>query len=97
MNFIKLIRKPIAFLPIVMSLCALALVLGYVSAFGVVHENDEGTAAHIWQLLIGLQVPIVAIFAIRWLPKAPRQALYVLALQAIAGLAALAPVYFLKL
>jgi hypothetical protein len=39
----------------------------------------------------------VAFFAIKWLPQAPRQALTVLALQAIAGLAALAPVFLLGL
>jgi hypothetical protein len=39
----------------------------------------------------------VAFFAIKWLPQAPRQALFVLMLQAGAALAALAPVFFLKL
>ena len=97
MNFSTMIKKPSAFLPIVMSLAALATVLVFLAMFGVVHETDEGTAAHIWQLLMGLQVPIVAFFAIKWLVHAPRQALYVLALQAVAALAALAPVYFLKL
>ena len=43
------------------------------------------------------QLPIIAYFAIRWLPRAPRQALSILAIQAGAALAALAPVYFLKL
>jgi hypothetical protein len=43
------------------------------------------------------QIPVIAFFAIRWLPRAPRQALIVLALQCIAGLAAAAPVFFLKL
>jgi hypothetical protein len=97
MRFSTLIKKPSAFLPIAMSLAALATVLVYLVMFGVVHETDEGTAAHIWQLLMAAQLPIVVFFAIRWLPRAPRQALYVLALQACAGLAALAPVYFLKL
>ena len=97
MNFSTMIKKPSAFLPIVMSLAALATVLVFLAMFGVVHETDEGTAAHIWQLLMGLQVPIVAFFAIKWLVRAPRQSLYVLALQAVAALAALAPVYFLKL
>ena len=36
-------------------------------------------------------------FAIQWLPKSPSQALRILALQAGAALAALAPVYFLKM
>jgi hypothetical protein len=97
MNFRTLIKKPGAFLPLGMSLCALATVLIYLAVFGVVHEPDEGAAAHIWQLLMALQLPIVAFFAIRWLPRAPRPALTVLALQLVAGLAALAPVYLLKL
>jgi hypothetical protein len=43
------------------------------------------------------QVPIVAFFAIKWLPRSPKQALLVLALQAGAVLAALAPVFFFNL
>jgi hypothetical protein len=97
MSFSALIRKPAAFLPIAMSLAALATVLVYLVMFGVVHETDEGAAAHLWQLLMGLQIPIIVFFAIKWLARAPRQALYVLALQAGAALAALAPVFFLKL
>ncbi|MDP9201423.1 MAG: hypothetical protein M3P26_05770 [Gemmatimonadota bacterium] len=80
-----------------MSLAALATVLVHVAMFGVVREADEGTAAHIWQLLMGVQVPIVAYFAIKWLPQAPRPALFVLVLQVVAALAALAPVFILGL
>jgi hypothetical protein len=43
------------------------------------------------------QLPVLIFFAIRWLPRAPRQTLYVLALQAGAALAAMAPVYLLNL
>jgi hypothetical protein len=92
-----MLKKPSAFLPVVMSLGALATVLIFLALHGVVHEPDEGTAAHIWQLLMAVQAPIIAFFAIKWLPRAPRQALYVLALQAIAALAALAPVFLLGL
>jgi len=77
------------------SLAALAIVLGHAAIFGVVHEADEGTAAHIFQLLMVAQVPIVAFFAVKWLPRAPRQTLQVLALQADAALAAFAAVFFL--
>jgi len=63
--------------------------------FGVVHEADEGTAAHIFQILMVAQVPVVAFFAINWLPRTPRQALNVLALQAGAAFAAFAAVFFL--
>ena len=94
---IPLLRRPSAYLPVAMSLAALALVIGHVALFGAAREADEGTAAHLWQLLMAGQMPIVAWFAIRWLPREPRQALPVLALQAAAALAALAPVFFLGL
>ena len=94
---ISMLKKPSAFLPVTMSLAAIATVLIHVARFGVAREADEGAAAHIWQLLIAVQLPIVAFFAIKWLPRAPRQALQVLILQATAGLAALAPVFLLKL
>jgi hypothetical protein len=97
MHFATLMKKPSAFLPVAMSIAALAVVLGHVALFGAVREADEGTAAHIWQILMAAQVPIVAFFAIRWLPRTPRQALQILALQVGAALAALAPVFLLNL
>ena len=97
MKVTTLLKQPSAFLPVAMSLAALATVLVHVAAFGAAREADEGTAAHIWQLLMVAQVPIVALFAIKWLPDAPRQALPILALQAGAMLAALAPVFLLGL
>jgi hypothetical protein len=93
----SLIKQPSAFLPIAMSLAALALVLGHIAIFGVVHETDEGTPAHLFQLLMAGQVPIMAYFALKCLPRAPRQALRVLGLQAAAMIAAFAPVYWFKL
>jgi FtsH-binding integral membrane protein len=93
----SLLRQPSTFLPVVLSLVALALVLGHVALFGVVHEADEGTAAHLWQLLMAVQVPIIAFFAIKYVPQKPKQALLVLALQIVAMLTACAPVFFLKL
>jgi hypothetical protein len=79
-----------------MSLAALALVLAHIILSGTARQADEGTAAHLWQLLMAAQIPIVAFFALRWLPRSPGSALPVLALQAIAALAALAPVYLLN-
>jgi hypothetical protein len=94
---ISIMKQPSAFLPVAMSFAALATVLGHVAMFGAVREADEGTAAHIFQLLIAAQVPIVTFFAIKWLPRTPRQALQVLALQGGAALAAFAPVFILNL
>ena len=44
-----------------------------------------------------LQLPVVAFFAMTWLPRTPRQSLGVLALQLGAALVAMAPVYWLGL
>jgi hypothetical protein len=92
-----MMKQPSALLPLAMSLAALALVVGHVALFGAVREADEGSAAHLFQLLMAAQAPIVAFFAIKWLPRAPGQALYILALQATCALGALAPVFLLGL
>jgi FtsH-binding integral membrane protein len=94
-SFPNTLRRASAFLPIVMSLFALGIVLTHIVLFGTARQPDEGTAAHLWQLLMAGQLPIVLFFAFRWLPRAPRYALLVLALQAAAAVAALAPVYIL--
>lgn len=91
------LKRPSAWLPCVMSVAALATVLVSLALYGVQREADEGAVAHLWQLLLAFQVPIIAWFGLVWLPKAPRQALGVLALQVLAALAALAPVYLLRL
>jgi hypothetical protein len=101
-SFSAIIKRPSAFLPLAMSLTALAMLIGamvqgYVAGNPVVREPDEGAVAHLWQLLMAGQMPIVAFFAIKWLPRAPRQTLPVLALQVGAALASMAPVFFLNL
>ena len=97
MSFPTMLRHPSAFLPVAMSLAALALLLAHVAWSGAVHEADEGAAAHIFQLLIAAQLPVMAFFAIKWLPRAPRVSLCVLAVQVAAILVALGPVRLLNL
>ena len=100
MTFSAILRKPSAFLPLAMSMSALTVLLVCLAAWGVdanQQAQDEGAAAHLWQLLIGGQLPIVAFFALRWLPRAPRHALGVLVLQAVAGAASCVPVFVLGL
>ncbi len=91
-----LLKQPSAFIPVVMSATALAIVLGYAMVFGVARQADEGAAAHMWQLLMAGQLPVIAVFAIRWLPTQRKQALQVLALQLGAALAALFPVWWFR-
>ena len=97
------VRLPSAFLPLAMSLAALGVIA--VAALwtfahtgrGLVPEPDEGAAAHLWQLLMAGQLPFLLFFALKWLPRSPRPALFVLSLQAAAILAAMAPVFLLHL
>ena len=92
MNVPKL-RNPTVFLPLAMSLLALGMVLVHFTIFGIVKETDEGTAAHIFQLLMVGQFPIVAFLAFRWL--APRQTFFFIVFQVVAALAAIIAVFFL--
>lgn len=90
-------KRPTAWIPIAMSMAAFAIVLIHIRWFGAAREADEGTAAHLWQILMAGQLPIIAWFAIKWLPKDPKASLWILALQAVAGLAAMAPVFYFQL
>ena len=81
-----------------LSLSVLGIMLVSIAMFGPpVREPDEGTAAHLFQIWMVLEVLMVAFFAIKWLPQAPKQALLILALQVVAALAACAPVFYFKL
>jgi len=70
MTNLKTIKRRLsAFLPRVMSSLALILVSSYVALFGVIHEADERAAAHIWQILMVMQIPIIAFFALKYVPQ----------------------------
>lgn len=92
----SLIRKPAALIPLTMAVVALSMPFIYVAMHGLVYQEDEGAAAHLWQLLIVAQVPFVAFFAVKWLPRAPKQALMILALQAGIVFAAFAAVFIME-
>ena len=91
----RLLKQPSAFMPIAMSLAGLALVLVHAARYGIVHEADEGTSAHIFQILMVAQVPVIIYFALKWLSREPRQATQVLVLHVIGIIVAFAAVYFL--
>ena len=97
MSFSALLKQPSAFVPLLMSVVALALVGIAVALYGVngARQPDEGGFAHLWQLMMAGQLPVIAWFAVKWLPRSPKEALPVLVLQAIAGIAAAAPVFLL--
>jgi len=99
-------RATSAWIPIALAGAAIALLAGYFftgpHAPNIVVENgvpreDEGTAAHLWQLLMLLQVPSVLFFAAWWLPRDPKRTLAMLGLQGFAFVAAASPVWLLGL
>lgn len=92
----SLSKLPSAVLPVLMSLAGIALVLVHWLRFGIVRAADEGTSAHLFQILMVAQLPIIAYFAVNWLPKIPRVAWRILAVQLLAGVAALGSVYWLE-
>jgi hypothetical protein len=91
-----LFKQPSAWIPLAMSLAALGMVLGYAAVFGIAHNEDEGTPARVFQLIMLAEIPIAAYFAIKWLPRRPTPALVVLALQGVAWLITLVTVIWLE-
>jgi hypothetical protein len=91
----SLLRQPSGFAPVAMSAAALALVLLYAAIHGTQPQPDEGAAAHIWQLLMAGQLPIMGYFALKWLPASPTAAAKVLGLQIAGAFAAAAPIFLM--
>jgi len=92
----SMLKQPNAWIPLALSLVALVLLLGYVAMFGIVHHEDEGTPARIFQILMVVQLPIIAYFAIKWLPKRTKQSILILALQAVAWIVPIVAVIWLE-
>ncbi len=100
---LAMLKRPSALVPLLMSLAALVLVLSAVGIYGVPGTNgvppaeDEGTAAHLFQLLIAGQLPIIGFFAVKWLPKVPLAAIGILGMQLAAAIVAMFPVFYFGL
>ena len=88
--------SPSGFAPVAMSACALAAIAVHIFRSGIAPQADEGTAAHLWQLLMAGQLPVVAWFAIRWLPERGRRAMTISAIHVGAISAAIFPVWLLN-
>lgn len=92
-----LFRKPSAFMPLVMSLCALIVVTVAVSLVGVDRAQDEGGAAHLFQLLMIGQMPIIFYFGLKCLARNRKAALVIITFQVMAFIIAFSPVWLLGL
>jgi hypothetical protein len=73
-------------------LLAIALSTGWERGY-----KDEGAVAHTWQLLIGLQIPLILAFVATADWRKPMGPLRVLALQGVLLALAMAPVAILHL
>jgi len=95
----SLIRTPGAWLPIAISLTALVEVLVYAAwaeANGVVSSGDEGAPARIFQMLMLGQALVIVVFAARWLPRAPRPATMIIAIQLLVAAVPIVTLLFLE-
>jgi len=92
-----LVGRPSGFLPLLCSVFALAVGLLGAASTPALRPVDEGAAAHVFQLLIVAQVPVIAFFVVRWARGRTWAAVTVAAIQAMAIVAALAPVWYFHL
>ena len=93
----SMFRNASAAVPLGMSAGAFLTVLIHIISVGTGPTADEGSAAHLFQILLAGQAPFVAFFALKWLPRKPSEAMLVIAIQAAAALIALAPVVLFDL
>jgi hypothetical protein len=84
-----------AWLPIAIPVFFFALAARRVATYGLVVEADEGVEAHLFQLLMPLDLIVMAYFAITWLPRRPL-ARVVLAVQCVAAAAIFVAIYTLE-
>jgi hypothetical protein len=90
---LTLLKRPSAFSPLLISGAFLIAFAVGIARGTLVPQPDEDTGAHVFQILMPIQLLIIGFFAISWLPKKPKPTLQVLALQVSAALAVVAIVY----
>jgi hypothetical protein len=80
-----------------MSALALALVVLALTTGWERGLKDEGAVAHSWQLLVGLQVPLILAFLASSNWRAPLRIFTILGLQVLGLVLAMAPVALFRL
>ncbi len=92
---ISLIKKPGAWIPIVLSFIMLIVLGMYLT--GVLPPDptgDEGLGAHLFQIWLVLEALMILFFAVKWFSKSPKQAFLILITQIALVLAVCAPVFY---
>jgi len=98
-NVAAMAKHPSAFVPLVLSGLALAELVAYLAIFGPgsgAEATDEGTAARLYQLLIGLQFLIIPWFALRWGWRDLRAGATLLVLQGLAIASSFVPLWLIE-
>jgi hypothetical protein len=94
----QLFKKPSALIPFILTFGMLLLFALYFSHLIPPDPvGDEGTAAHLFQLWLIVDVIAVAFFALKWFPTQPRETAFILSLQIALALIPLSIVYSLHL
>ena len=93
----SIIKKPSAWVPIVLPFIFFAYLVIYISIFGIVRQEDEGTGAHLFQLWLVLEPFMLGFFALKWFKSARKETLIILAIQIIAALLPVSVVFSLGL
>lgn len=92
---LDLLKKPSAWGPMAMSLFIIAMeIFILTTGIGVDTSGDEGVAAHLFQIAFVLEIVLIPLFALMWLPREGKTALAVLALQLALFLAMCFPVFY---
>lgn len=91
------LKHPSAWLPIALSLSTIVFFFGWGLIFGFAKQDDEGLGAHLFWLIMGLQIPICLYFLFKWVPQFPRQGIAILSLQGALWLLAWTPVWYFQL
>jgi hypothetical protein len=95
---IDILKRPSAWIPIILTLVVTTVWLISIVAFGVPgREADEGIAAHLFQVWLGLEILMIGYFGMKRVPQKPKQAVAILTIQVVLTLAACAPVFYFNL
>ena len=93
-----LLKRPAAWIPLAFTAAILVVFCLYFA--GIIPPDpagDEGTAAHLFQIWIVLEVLTIGFFALKWLPEKPKYTLPVLILQIVLALIPVSIVFSLHL
>lgn len=97
MNFKDLIKRPSAFVPILMSILAIIILLIHIMIAGVEEKQGEEIVTDVFEILIIWQLPVIIFFALKWMSQSFKNALIVLFLQIAVAAGAFCLIYHFHL